>query len=179
MRRNYELSHIANLDQAGLSFIIHNRKTYDTTNSKYVWRKLNQSGLDMWQCTLQPTVFADGIPHVRALIIFLGQWLHIENSKKEQWDKRVTVQFQNDACCDQRFIVTWIQNDWCGYFRNPPMPGSNGKLLIADIHQFQETNKVKNYLRRCKTQFVDIHGGLTGYFQVLFVFVDKTFKAYV
>ena len=63
-------------------------------------------------------------------------------------------------------MVIWIKNDWSSYFINPATPSSDGKLLIADIHWGQQTPKVKNYLR-CKTQLVNIPGGLTGYVQVV------------
>ena len=68
-------------------------------------------------------------------------------------------------------MTTWIQNNQDSYFNNPPTPVSNGKLLFADIHQGQQTPKVKNYLRRCKTQLGNIPGGFPGYV--------KVFKAYV
>lgn len=31
-------------------------------------------------------------------------------------------------------MVIWIQNDWGSYFSKPTTPGSDGKLLFADIH---------------------------------------------
>ena len=75
-------------------------------------------------------------------------------------------------------MVTWIQNDWCSYFSNPPTPGSDSKLPITDIHRGQQKPKTKNYFRRCKIQLFNIPGGLTGYVQVLDVVVNKPFKAY-
>ena len=137
------------------------------------------SGLDKRQCTVQLTVFADGIPRIRPLLTFRGQGLRIKNSEKEQWDKRVTVQFQNNAWCYEGVMVTWIQNDWGSYFSNPPTPGSDGMLLIADIHQDQLAPKVKKYLKKCKSQLVNIPGGLTGYVQVIDMVVNKPFKAYI
>ena len=85
--------------QTGLSFITDD-KTYKTTNSKDVWCKSGQSGLDKQQCTMQLTVFADGIPRIRLLILFRGQRLHVKNIEKEQCDIRVTVQFQKNAWCE-------------------------------------------------------------------------------
>ena len=55
------------------------------------------------------------------------------------------------------------------------MPGSNGKLFIADIHRGQQAIKVKSYFLKK----VNISVGLTGYIQVLDVVVNKLFKAYV
>ena len=175
-RGKYELADIADMDQTRSSFVIDVGKTYETTNSKDVWCKSGQSGLDKGQCTVQLAVFTDDISHAIPLLIFRGQGLCVKNYEREQWDKRVTVQFQKNAWCDEGAMVTWIQNDWGS---NQPMAGSNGKLLIADIHWGQQTSKVKNYLRTCKIQLVNIPGDLTGYVQLLHVVVNKPFKAYV
>ena len=85
---------------------------------------------------------------------------------------RVTVQFQKNAWCDEGVMVTWIQNDWSSYFCNPPMSGSDGKLLNADIHRGKKTPTVKNYFKKCRAI------GLTGYVQVLDMVENKPFKAY-
>ena len=58
---------------------------------------VSQSGLDKQQCTMQLTVFLDGIPHIRPLLIFHGQGLPIKSRRKEQWDEKVTFHFQNNA----------------------------------------------------------------------------------
>ena len=92
---------------------------------------------------MQLTVFADGISRIRPLLIFRRQGLRTKNSEKEQWDQRVTIQFQKNAWCDEAVMVTWIQNDWCSYFSNPPTPGSDSKLPIADIYRGQQTPKIK------------------------------------
>ena len=69
----------------------------------------------------------------------------------------------------------WIQNDW-NVFCNPATPGSSGKLLLTDIHQAQQTPEVKTMLARCKTQLVNIPGGLAAYLQVLDIGINKSFK---
>ena len=139
MTRKYELSDIANMDQTGCAFIIDDGKTYDTTGAKDVWCKTGQSGLDKRQCTVQLTVFADGVPRVKPLLIFRGKGLRIKSSEKQQWDKRVAVDFQPSAWCDEQVMLTWIRNSWGNYFQNPPTPGSDGKQLIADVHRAQQT----------------------------------------
>ena len=100
----------------------------------------------------------------------------ISKQEKTQWDKRVRVCFQPNAWCDQQVMKDWIQNDWNSVFCNPATPGSFGKLLLADIHRAQQTPEVKTMLAKCKTQLVNIPGGLTAYLQVLDVGVNKSFK---
>ena len=71
--------------------------TYDTTNVKDVWCVSGPSGQDNRQCTVQLTVFGDGIPRVKPLVIFRGKGLRISKQEKTQWDKRVCVCFQQNA----------------------------------------------------------------------------------
>ena len=47
--------------------------TYDTTNSPTVWVRGGVSGMDKRQCTVQLTIFADGQPRVKPLLIFRGK----------------------------------------------------------------------------------------------------------
>ena len=79
-----ELADIANMDQTGSSSINDDSKTYEITNSKDVWCKSGQSGLDKRQCTVQRIAFEDSIPCIKPLLIFRGQGLRIKNSEKEQ-----------------------------------------------------------------------------------------------
>ena len=85
------------MDQTRSSFIIDDCKTYETTNFKDVWCKSGQLGLGKRQCAVKLIVFTDVIPRIRPLLIFRRQDLRIKNSEKEQWDKRVTDQFQKST----------------------------------------------------------------------------------
>ena len=73
-------------------------------------------------------------------------------------------------------MMDWIKTDWGNFFTNPSTPGSDGKILIADIHCAQQTENVKLFLSKCKTVLTNILGGLTSYLQVLDVIVNKLFK---
>ena len=162
------------MDQTGSPFIIDDGKTYDSKGSKDAWCKSGQPGLDKRQCTVELTVFADGVPRINLLLIFRGKGLRMKNTEKQQWDRRVHV--ASNAWCDEDVMVKWVKDDWGSYFQNPPAPSSDGKLLIAGIHRAQQTNQVKTLLGRCKGQLVNIPGGLTGYVQVLDVIVNKPLK---
>ena len=109
-------------------------------------------------------------------MIFRGKGLRIKPDERKAWDKRVRVYFQPNAWCDEEIMKTWINNDWGSVFFNPPTPGSDGKILIADVHRAQQTETVKRYLSRCKTELVNVPPGLTPYVQILDVVVNKPFK---
>lgn len=69
----YKLSHIANMDHTPLPFSFADGPTYSETGASTVWVRGGASGMDKRQCTVQLTIFADGVPRVKPLIIFHGK----------------------------------------------------------------------------------------------------------
>ena len=101
---------------------------------QYVVAKTGASDLDKCQCTVQITVFGDGVPRVKPLIIFRGKGLRITKAEKEKWGKRVHVRFQPAAWSDEDIMTDWIRTQWGNCPTNAPTPGSTGKVLVADVH---------------------------------------------
>ena len=66
-------THIANMDQTPLPFTFSDGETYADTGEHSVWVQGGTSGLGKRQCTAQLTVFADGVPRVKPLLIFRGK----------------------------------------------------------------------------------------------------------
>ena len=67
------LSDIANMDQTPLEFCFNTKgATYETKEEKTVWTRTTGSGHEKRQCTVQLTVFADGEPRIKPLLIFKG-----------------------------------------------------------------------------------------------------------
>ena len=64
---------IANVDQTPLPFSFTGGPTYNDVGSKSVWVRAASSGLDKRQCTVQLTLFADGVSRVKPLVIFEGK----------------------------------------------------------------------------------------------------------
>ena len=106
------------MDQTPLPFIMDDNKTYEITNSSDVWCVSGPSGQDKRMCTVQLTVFADGIPRIKQLIIFRGKGLRISKNEKQQYDKRVRVVFQSNTWCDKPVMKEWIRSDWNNMFFN-------------------------------------------------------------
>ena len=71
------LHQIANMDQTPLPFCFTDGTTYDQTGAQTVWVRGAASGLDKRQCTVQLTIFADGVARVKPLIIFRGKGARI------------------------------------------------------------------------------------------------------
>ena len=83
----FKLHQIANVDQTPLPFSFTDGPTYETTKSSTVWVRGGQSGLDKRQCTVQLTIFADGQPRVKPLLIFRGKGKRISLREQLQYDK--------------------------------------------------------------------------------------------
>lgn len=139
---------IANMDQTPLQFDFNSYgKTYDTTGAKTVWVKSTGSGLDKRQCTVQHTIHADGIRHIKPLIVFKGTGQRISQVEKNQWDRRVEVDFQKKAWVDEKVFLRWCRFQWKSFSQTPPP-----HLLVMDVHKAQKTDAVKKYLRQdCNT----------------------------
>ena len=97
----YQTKDSANMDQTPLPFLLDDEKTYGDKGSSEVWCVSGSSGLDQWQCSVQLTIFADGVPRVCALVVFRGKCLRIIRKEQEAWDRRVQVAFQPKAWCDE------------------------------------------------------------------------------
>ena len=78
----FSLQQIANVDQTPLPFSFTNGGTYADTGDKTVWVCGGASGLEKRQCTAQITLFADGEPRVKPLLIFKGKGKRISFREK-------------------------------------------------------------------------------------------------
>ena len=78
----FTLQQIANVDQTPLPFSFTSGGTYADTGDKTVWVRSGISGLDKRQCTVQITLFADGEPRVKPLLIFRGKGKRIALREK-------------------------------------------------------------------------------------------------
>ena len=57
----YQTKDIANIDQTPLRFVLDDGKTYADKGSSQVWCISGSSGFNNWQCSVQLTIFADGV----------------------------------------------------------------------------------------------------------------------
>ena len=118
-RGTFSLADIANMDQTPLPFVMDDGKTYNQTGLKKIWCTSGSSGLEKWQCTVQLTIFADRVSHIRPLVIFGGKGLQIRDEEKQKWDQWVKLLFQKNAWCDEKMMREWTAKEWANYFTNP------------------------------------------------------------
>ena len=89
-------------------------------------------------CRVQVTLFADGEPHVKPLVIFWVKVLQIPLAEKVQYDSRATVTFQPSVWCDESTMAYWITRCW-----KPKMLLST--LLVAYVHHARLPKDSKNF----------------------------------
>ena len=86
----WELSDIANMGQTPLQFCFNTKgATYAEKGEKSVWTRTTGEGHDKKQCTMQLTIFTDGEPCIKPLLIFKGTEQRTSDIEKRQYDPRV------------------------------------------------------------------------------------------
>ena len=78
--------------------------------------------------------FADGEPRVKPLLIFRGKGKRIGLQEQLQYDRRVSVQFQSNAWCDEVIMEWWAKNSWKPHVKEE-------SLLVLDLHKAQKTDQ--------------------------------------
>ena len=105
------MKHIANMDQTPLPFVMDDGKTYADKGISEVWC-VHGSGLDKRLCSVQLTIFEDGKPRVKPLVIFRGKGLTIKSKEQDSKDRPVQVLFKENALCDEPIMLDWISQQW-------------------------------------------------------------------
>ena len=85
----YQTKGITSMDQTPLLFVLDDGKTYANKRSSGVWCISGFSGLDKWQCSVQLTIFADGVPCICLLVIFCGKGQRITCKEQETAECRL------------------------------------------------------------------------------------------
>ena len=79
---------------------------------------------------VQLTIFADGKPRVKPLLIFRGTGKRIPFREHLKYDRRVNVQFQPNAWCDEEAMEQWVKTSWKPFVNEEV-------LLVLDLHKAQ------------------------------------------
>ena len=118
---------------------------------------------------MQLTIFADGKSRIKPLLIFRGTGKRIPLTEQLKYGKRVTVQFQPNAWCDEEAMERWIRTSWKPYVKEEI-------LLVLDLHKAQKTDRIKQLLGECHTTTVFVPAGCTSIVQPLDVSFNAPFK---
>ena len=83
--------------------------------------------------------------------------------------------FQEKACCHQETMKERISTEWANLFKKPIGQTSDEEILIADVRRAQQTDSVKELLKKHKTSLVSVPPGCTSRVQVVDVLINKPF----
>ena len=171
----FKASDLTNKDQRPLPFVLDKGRTYDQKGVNEVWTQSGQSGLDKRQATVQLTLFVGGIGRVRATVIFRGKGLQI-SAKKNKVMMDESRSCIKEKACDQEIMKEGNTTEWENPFKNPICQNSDERILISDVHSAQQTNSVKELLKKYKTSLVNVPAGCTSRVQVVNLLISKPFK---
>jgi len=168
------LRNIVNMDQIPLEFEFLTGGTYETIGTTTVQVRS--------QATIQATIFGDGVSRIKPLIVFRGKETRLLKSEKSLWDKRVVVDFQDNAWVDEKVMLRWLQNQWQlaidfdGYSGQHTLRNTIPRMLVLDVHKAQKTPAVKDLMHRFNTLPVMVPAGCTSLVQPLDVCINKLLK---
>jgi hypothetical protein len=132
-------------------------RTLEAYDASAIWVHGKGSGQKR-QCTAQLSIFTDGEPRVKPLLIFRGQGKRISLKETLQCDSRVKVHFQPNAWCDQSVMDIWVKN-CCKH------PDNEESLLVMDD---QKRDEILDLLKKeCDTAAILVLAGCTHIIQPL------------
>ena len=168
------------MDQTPISYEFLAGPCYDFKGAQTVWIKESRSGWDKRQATLMVYVAADGINHMRPLLIFKGKDCK-KNAKIQaemrQYDDRVAIEWDENAYCNSKIMVRWLKKQYAwssGTFFNKARP--HPRLLTLDVFKGHKTPDVKQAMKELNIIPSFVPAGCTGYVQVLDVAINKPLK---
>ena len=172
----FELSTVANVAQTPLPYTFNGGQGCDQTEAQTVSNDSTASGLEKRQCTVQLTLFADGEPRVKPLLIFHGEGSGLSQDERQQYDERVMVELQDSAWCGEPMMLWWLDQMW----KRPTCPDAEKpRLLIVGMNNAQKTANIQQSLAACKTTVVPVPPDCTNLVQPLDVAFNEEFKAAV
>ena len=117
------------MDQTPLPFKYLSGWTYNQQGENTIWVQGSQhSGWDKRQATIQLTVFADAVRHVKPLLFFRGEGVGTTvMAEKALYDPRVVVKFNLKAYANSTKVVEWLEEQVI------PVLGGRPTLMALDM----------------------------------------------
>ena len=169
----WSLCQIANMDQTPPPFSFYNGETYADKGEQSVWVWGGGSRLDKGQCTVQITLFSNGEPHVKPLVIFHGKGKQIAFTEQLKYDRRVVVRFQPNTWCNGDIMNFWMKDCW-------KQACSGNVHIVLDIHWGHKTEAIQDMFKaEYNTSITYVPGGCSSLVQPVDVSFNRPFKSAV
>lgn len=164
--KNFDLSHIGNMDETPVFFDLPSNYTVDSKGAKTVFIKT--TGHEKCRFTVVLSCLADGT-RLPPTVIFKRKTL----PKGAKFPSNIIVRANEKGWMDERGTLGWLEKVWNhrkgAAFKKP-------SLLVWDSFQAHLTESVKEKCREMNTTVAVIPGGLTSLLQPLDVCLNKPFK---
>ena len=130
------------MDQTPLQICFNTKgATIAETGEKTIWTRTTGEDHEKRQCTVQLTLFADGEPRLKSLLIFKGTLTgqRILEKETKQYDSRVVVRFQENAWCDEDVMIFWLRKKG---EQGKPFGKRRSRFITCDSHRgFKQQRK--------------------------------------
>jgi len=156
------------MDQTPLPFEYLNGRMYNQQGEKKIWvQASHQSGWEKRQATIQLTIFADGIPSVKPLILFCRQVVSVTAlAERQQYDPQVVVKFNPKAYANSANIVEYLDEQVIPVLSGWTTPRAQ------DMFDGHKTEEVLDTMCTHDMTVSVIPGGCTGLVQPLDISIN-------
>jgi hypothetical protein len=140
--RRFPSNLITNLDETPLHFEFLNGYSYDFKGATTAAGKSERSGWDKRQATIVLYIMADGSTPFKPVIIFHGKGTV---ARREHYDDRVDVHFNETAYNNEDLFRTWLQNIYQLYVTQQAC-GIEESLIVMDAAAFHKTEAIRTFI---------------------------------
>jgi hypothetical protein len=168
--RRFPLNLIINLDETPLPFDFLSGYSYDFKGARTIAGRSDRSGWDKRQATIILCIMADGSTPFKPVIFFHGKGTV---AKKEKYDDRVDVYFNETAYNNEELFHTWLRDTYQPYVAQHA-DGNEESLIVMDAASFHKTETILDFIRNYEPPMttVLIPPGLTSMVQPLDIAVN-------
>jgi hypothetical protein len=165
---------IINLDETPLPFEFLNGYSYDFKGATTVAGKSERSGWYKRQATIILYIMADDSTPFKPVIIFHGKGTV---ARREHYDERVDVYFNETAYNNKDLFHTWLQNTFQPYIMQQ-VCGIEESLIVMDAAAFHKNEAIRTFIKQAQPSIrtAIIPPGLTSLVQPLDTAVNGPFK---
>lgn len=164
-QKEYPFGQIGNADETPVYFDMPSASTIAEKGSKTV--QIRSCGHEKSRVTVMLAITADG----RKLPPYVI--LKRKTVPKEDFPKSVIVRAQEKGWMTEELTMDWLKTVW---MRRPGALFGQPSMLVLDAFKGHTTEKVKQLIKECGSDFVCVPGGMTSQLQPLDVSVNKPFK---
>ena len=135
---------ICNIDETPLGFEEMANYNYVGEGSKTVELNTSKSGWEKRKMTILVPIFADGLIHIKPLIIFHGtptdRGGRLFHQEGHLYHPDVIVKYNKTAWMNEKLMLEWLEEEW----RSAVVRASRGEIFCLSTYNYFLTQKLQN-----------------------------------